>query len=142
MLLAMPAADHLLNPGLVDEKGYERALASLPDQTDDHRADITRAIAFYLDDADWRSKLTKALSNYVGQGKINYVPDLLDLMIEGGRPELAAIMERVDEYLQRNMLLLATEEIHRHRARAGLPARASPPCRRARPRGAHAGGCC
>lgn len=124
MLLAMQAADHLLNPGLVDEKGYERALASLPDQTDDHLADITRAIAFYLDDADWRSKLTKALSNYVGQGKINYVPDLLDLMIEGGRPELAAIMERVDEYLQRNMLLLATEEIHHaiERAPDYLPA--------------------
>lgn len=124
MLLAMQAADRLLNPGLVDEKGYERALDSLPEKTDDHLADITRAVAFYLDDADWRAKLTKALSNYVGQGKINYVPDLLDLMIEGGRPELAAIMERVDEYLQRNMLHLATEEIHHaiERAPDYLPA--------------------
>src|SRR5690606_23610640 len=57
-------------------------------------------------------KLGKALSNYAEQGKISYVPDLLELMTEGGRPELAAIMERVDGYMQRNLIRMATEELH------------------------------
>ncbi len=112
LLRALRAADRQTNPAEVDEGGYERMLANLPDQSAEHLAELSRALRVYLDAPDWQRKLQRALSDYAGRGKVSYVPDLIELMIEGGRPELAAIMERVSAYLQRNMIYLATEEAH------------------------------
>lgn len=112
LLRALRAADRQTNPAQVDEGGYERMLTSLPNQSAEHLAELSRALRVYLDAPDWQRKLQRALSDYAGRGKVSYVPDLIELMIEGGRPELAAIMERVSAYLQRNMIYLATEEVH------------------------------
>lgn len=112
LLVALRAADRRLNPGPVDEEGYQQAIANLPAQNPGYMTDVAKAITYYIDDAGWRPRLLKALSNYAEQGKISYVPDLLELMIEGGQPELAAMMERVDGYLQHNQLHMATEELH------------------------------
>ena len=112
LLLALRTADREINPGTVDEASYEQLLTSLSADTEDRLAEVARAVILYLGDDRWRAKLGKALSNYAEQGKISYVPDLLELMTEGGRPELAAIMERVDGYMQRNLIRMATEELH------------------------------
>lgn len=112
LVMALRTADRELNTGPVDEDGYEYTLTHLSSRPEDAVADLAKTISVYLNEDEWRAKLLKALTNYREQGKINYVPDLLELMIEGGRPELAAIMDRVDTYIQRNMLHMAIEEIY------------------------------
>jgi tetratricopeptide (TPR) repeat protein len=42
----------------------------------------------------------------------------MELLIEGGRPEIAEIMERIDDLLMRNMLRLAMDEVHHAIARS------------------------
>ncbi len=95
-----------------DESGYERALASLPEQPPEHLSDLARSLAYYLDDPSWRAKLQQTLASYAAQGKTSYVQDLLEMIVEGGRPEIAEIMRRIDLYLERGMIDLASDEAH------------------------------
>ncbi len=118
LLRALRTADQQLNPAQSDLEGYDRLLAGLADQPAEHLAELAQALLVYLEDTYWLTKLQAALGNYAEQGKSNYVLDLIELMIEGGRPEMAAIMERVGIYLQRDMIPLAKEEAHYAIARA------------------------
>jgi tetratricopeptide (TPR) repeat protein len=112
LLLALKSADSQLNEQPIDENGYARLLSAIKTQSGDQLKEIVQALAFWLDDAGWREKIHDALSNYAAQGKVSYVPDLIELVIEGGKPELSVLMQEVDRYLQQNMLHLATEEAH------------------------------
>lgn len=112
LLEALHTADNQLNQGLVDEGGYERNMDSLTEKTTEQLEELAKSLAFYLDVPDWDEKLSSMLSNYAEQGKISYVPDLIELIIEGGRPELSTIMQRIEELLSKNMIRMATEEAH------------------------------
>lgn len=95
-----------------DEKGYERMLTGLPDQPAERLGNIARSLAYYLDDPQWRIKLQKTLAGYAGQGRSSYVYDLIELIVEGGRPEIAECMQRIEHYLARNMIDMASLEAH------------------------------
>jgi tetratricopeptide (TPR) repeat protein len=112
LIKALQIADESLNPQDTDSGGYERMLGNLGGQPDDHLIELCKALSIYLEDENWRAKLTDTLSGYAAQGKTSYLPDLMELILEGGRPEIAEIMQRIDRYLLHNKLLLATEEIH------------------------------
>jgi tetratricopeptide (TPR) repeat protein len=111
LIEALARADGLLNEH-IDLGGYERLKANLPDQPIEYQNDLCRALIPYLDDVKWREKLRNTLTGYAAQGKSSYVPDLAELVIEGGRPEMAASMERVDMCLSRNMIRMALEEAY------------------------------
>lgn len=111
LLRALQLADRQVSE-TGDEDGYERALASLPEQPDEHLGDLARSLAYYLDDPQWRTKLRQTLAGYADEGKTNYVQDLLELIGEGGRPEIAEIMRRIDFYLERGMMNMASDEAH------------------------------
>ena len=112
LIKALQLADESLNPQSTDTGGYERMLSNLDGQPDDHLSDLCKALSIYLEDENWRAKLTESLSGYAAQGKTSYLPDLLEIILEGGKPEIAEIMQRIDHYLLQHQLLLATEEIH------------------------------
>ena len=107
---ALRAADKTLNPGEVDEGGYERTLSGMEAQPSEYQKELARLLSRYLDSNEWDEKLKGALENYQAKGKLSYVQDLMELLVEGGKPELAEIMQRSDEYLQRNILYLASDE--------------------------------
>ncbi|MBN1428251.1 MAG: tetratricopeptide repeat protein [Anaerolineae bacterium] len=111
LIEALLRADTLLNDQ-VDQGGYERLKGSLADQSVEYLNDLCRALLPYLDDVKWREKLTNTLTGYAAQGKASYVPDLIELVLEGGRPEMAASMERIDIYMSRTSTRLAQEEIY------------------------------
>jgi len=111
LIQALQAADHVLNTQY-DSGGYERLLAGLPGQNQDQLTDMAKALSLCLEDENWRTRLGGAFTGYVAQGKRNYVPDLIELLIEGGKPEIAEIMERVDMFMARNILWLAMDEAH------------------------------
>jgi len=96
----------------VDQGGYERLKASLEEQSVEYLNDLCRALLPYLDDVKWREKLSNTFTGYAVQGKSSYVPDLIELVLEGGRPEMAASMERVDLYLSRTSTRMALEEAY------------------------------
>lgn len=108
---ALARADGLLNEH-IDLGGYERMKANLPDQPIEYLNDLCHALLPYLDDIKWREKLRNTLTGYAAQGKSSYVPDLVELVLEGGRPEMAASMERVDLCLSRNLIRMALEEAY------------------------------
>lgn len=108
---ALARADGQLNEH-IDLGGYERLKANLPDQPIEYLNDLCRALLPYLDDIKWREKLRNTLTGYAAQGKSSYVPDLVELVLEGGRPEMAASMERVDVCLSRNLVRMALEEAY------------------------------
>ncbi|MBN1121642.1 MAG: tetratricopeptide repeat protein [Anaerolineae bacterium] len=112
LLLALKGADVQLNEQAVDENGYERLLSAVKNQSGEQLKELVQALSFWLDDSNWREKIHDALSNYAAQNKVSYVPDLIELVIEGGKPELSLLLQEVDRYLQQNMLHLATEEAH------------------------------
>jgi len=112
LLLALKSADGQLNEQAVDENGYARLLSAIKTQSGEQLKELVQALSFWLDDASWREKIHDALSNYATQNKVSYVSDLVELVIEGGKPELSMLMQEVDRYLQQNMLHLATEEAH------------------------------
>ena len=111
LIEAIRQADRLLSDQ-VDEGGYERLLDGITLQSAEQLADDIRAKVAYLSDRDWRSKLARTLNGFIAQGKDNYVPDLMELIIEGGRPEIASVMQTIDSYLMRNMLHMALDETH------------------------------
>jgi tetratricopeptide (TPR) repeat protein len=108
---ALSRADALLNDQ-IDRGGYERLKASLADQSVEYLNDLCHALLPYLDDPKWREKLHNTLASYAAQGKSSYVPDLIELVLEGGRPEMAASMERIDLCLSRNLIRMALEEAY------------------------------
>src|SRR5574341_921121 len=109
MVTALREADLRVN-GSVDEEGYERVRAGLTEQPLEYLTDLSRGINKYLDDPRWETKLRSTRQGYEAQGKTSYVRDLVELVMEGGRPELAQIMERVDFYMERSLLKLAMDE--------------------------------
>ncbi len=111
LVLALRDADLMLNQQ-PDKAGYDRVLSGLGGQPRDHLTEIVKSLAFALNDPNWRSKMSNALAGYAAQGKTSYVSDLMELLIEGGRPEIAEVMERVEMFLERNVLRLAMEEAH------------------------------
>ncbi len=111
LVRALQAADRAVNLHF-DAGGYERLLGSLSEQSRDHLAEMCRALVLALNDQNWRKRLTDALSGYAAQGNESYVSDLMELLIEGGRPEIAQIMERVEMFMTRNLLRLAMDEAH------------------------------
>lgn len=112
LLKALREADRQLNPGQTDEPAYAREIATLPQTSLDHQGAVARALAAYLSDPAWQQKLGSALQHYAEQNRSEYLPALLELMIEGGTPEVGFIMERVEDYLQRDLIRPATEEIY------------------------------
>jgi tetratricopeptide (TPR) repeat protein len=108
---ALRQADYQFN-NQPDEGGYDRLLASLSEQPDDHLSELCGALTIYLDDLNWRAKLQDTLSGYIAQDKSSYVSDLVELIIEGGRPEIAEVMQSIDVFLTRGMLRMAMEEVH------------------------------
>lgn len=112
LLQALLEADRQLNPGQTDEQSYAQELATLPQTSLEHQGEVAKALAIYLGDPGWQKKLSSALCHYDKQGRSEYLPALLELMIEGGTPEVGFIMERVEEYLQRDLIRPATEEIY------------------------------
>jgi tetratricopeptide (TPR) repeat protein len=111
LLMSLQGADQELNTQY-DASGYERMLAGFQTQGRDQLSEISKALALTLNDANWRTKLSGSFAGYVAQGKDNYVPDLIELLVEGGRPEIAEAMERVEMFLHRSLLRLAMEEAH------------------------------
>jgi tetratricopeptide (TPR) repeat protein len=111
LLNALYLADHELNTQ-VDEVGYQRVLSSLSDKPTEDQREIADGILRYLDDPNWRKKLTDTFGGYAAQGIGSYINDLMELIVEGGRPVLAEIMQRIDYYMERNMLELASQEAH------------------------------
>ncbi len=109
LIQSLQLADTLINDR-VDTGGYVRLLSSLDEQPIEYLSDLCKAVAMYLDDVRWKDKLHDTLGGYAAQGKNNYVTDLIELVIEGGRPEVAAVMERIDLYLARSMIRMAQEE--------------------------------
>lgn len=111
LITALQMADREVNPHH-DEAGYMRLVGALDTQGRDYLMEISRSLAAVLNDRNWREKLGSSFAGYAAQGNANYVPDLIELMIEGGRPEIAQAMERVETYLSRNLLRMAIEEIY------------------------------
>lgn len=109
LIQALQLADTSINDR-VDTGGYVRLLSSLNEQPVEYLSDLSKALAMYLDDSRWKDKLHDTLGGYAAQGKNSYVTDLIELVIEGGRPEVATVMERIDLYLARNMIRMAQEE--------------------------------
>jgi len=109
LMVSLQLADTTINDR-VDTGGYVRVISGFADQPDEYLSDVCKALSFYLDDWKWKEKLRDTLAGYAAQGKSSYVSDLLELVMEGGRPEIAAIMERVDMYVARNMTRMALEE--------------------------------
>ncbi len=112
LLQALRMVDELVNTGQVDVRGYERALSGLTEQPVEYLNELVKALTFYLQDAKWREKLHTSVTSYTAQGKVSYVQDLLELIIEGGRPEIADVMQRINMYMERNQLAMAIEEVH------------------------------
>ncbi|MBN1311329.1 MAG: tetratricopeptide repeat protein [Anaerolineae bacterium] len=108
---ALYRADVALNDQ-VDQGGYERLKSNLEEQSVEHLNDLCHALLPYLDDVKWREKLSNTFTGYAVQGKSSYVPDLIELVLEGGRPEMAAGMERIDLYMARNSTRMALEEAY------------------------------
>jgi tetratricopeptide (TPR) repeat protein len=111
LIQSLQLADTSINDR-VDTGGYVRLLSSLNEQPVEHLSDLCKALALYLDDPRWKDKLKDTLAGYAAQGRSSYVPDLIELVLEGGRPEVATVMERIDIYLARNMIHMALEEAH------------------------------
>lgn len=111
LIEALRLADERLNTQ-TDQQGYERLIERLKEQTDEQVGELCQALIFYLNDPNWRTKLQNTLTGYAMRGKTAYVRDLVDLIIEGGRPEVAEIMQRIDQYLARGMPRMAMEEAH------------------------------
>jgi tetratricopeptide (TPR) repeat protein len=111
-LRALQAADMQVNEEGADAVGYERMIANLVNQPEADLPEIARAVARYLDDEDWQDKLREVLASYTARDRASYVPDLVELLMEGGRPELHRMMERINTYLQQERLHLAIEEVH------------------------------
>lgn len=111
LVTALHSADQMLN-SQVDTGGYERLLSSLEGLGSDQLTEISKALANILNDTLWRQKLSGTFAGYAAQGKDTYVPDLIELLVEGGRPEIAEAMERIQMFVTRNMLRLAMEEAH------------------------------
>jgi tetratricopeptide (TPR) repeat protein len=106
---ALREADRQANERL-DDAGYDRLKASLSEQPLDQLTELSKGVAAYLDDPNWQAKLRDTWAGYDAQGKTSYVSDLVELVMEGGRPEMAEIMERVDLYIARDMLRMAMNE--------------------------------
>lgn len=111
-VFALRDIDRQLNGGQTDQAGYDRLLGGLANRSGDELRDIARAITTYMDDPNWRKKFLAAFAGYAEQGKDSYVSDLMELIIEGGRPVLAEIMNRVQHYIDGEKLDLAHHEIH------------------------------
>ncbi len=109
LMASLQLADTAIND-TVDTGGYVRMLSTFSEQPDEYLSDMCKALSIYLDDAKWKDKLRDTLAGYAAQGKSNYVSDLIELVMEGGRPEMASIMERVDMYVARRMTRMALEE--------------------------------
>jgi tetratricopeptide (TPR) repeat protein len=108
---ALRQADMQLN-NQPDQSGYERLHASVAEQPEDQLVELCGALTLYLDDANWRARLQDTLSGYLAQDKTSYVSDLVELIIEGGRPEIAEVMQSIDMFLARGMLRMAMEDVH------------------------------
>jgi tetratricopeptide (TPR) repeat protein len=111
MVTALQRADAMMTDH-VDHAGFERLMVGLDDLPEDYHKDFSQALSVYLEDPHWRRKLRDTLNGFAAQGKTSYVADLVELVMEGGRPEMAALMERIDLYLSRDMTRLALEEIY------------------------------
>lgn len=111
LVTTLQMADREVNPQY-DEAGYMRLVGGLDAQGRDYLMEISKSLVAVLNDRNWREKLGSSFAGYAAQGNTNYVPDLIELMIEGGRPEIAQAMERAGTYLNRNMLRMAMEEIY------------------------------
>ncbi len=111
LIRALRAADEGMNP-LVDEGGYDRVLSSLTEQPEERLTELAKSLTFYLNTPDWRKKLHDTLEGYERRSKTSYVQDLTELILEGGRPEVAEIMQRVDMYFERDQIGLAVEEAY------------------------------
>ncbi|NDJ36531.1 MAG: tetratricopeptide repeat protein [Chloroflexi bacterium] len=111
LLHALYLADRTVN-SQVDEAGYQRLLASLSERQPDQLEDISQGLIVFLNDSLWRKKLEDALGGYAAQGKSSYVTNLIELIVEGGRPVLAEIMQRVDHYVENDMIEMASQEAH------------------------------
>jgi len=109
LMSSLQLADTTINDR-VDTGGYVRVISGFAEQPDDYLRDVCKALSIYLDEAKWKDKIRDTLAGYAAQGKSNYVSDLLELVMEGGRPEIASIMERVDMFVARNMTRMALEE--------------------------------
>ncbi len=112
LVQALQWADQQLNVGQIDAGGYERILAGLSGQDEKQLTELSKGLSIYLDDTDWQPKLRDTLAGYAQQGKSSYVPDLVELAIEGGRPEMTQLMESIDNYMARNALRMAMEDTH------------------------------
>jgi tetratricopeptide (TPR) repeat protein len=111
-LRALQAADMQVNEEGADAVGYERMIANLVNQPEADLPEIARAVARYLDDDNWQEKLREVLASYAARDRGSYVPDLVELLMEGGRPELHRLIERINTFLQQERLHLAIEEVH------------------------------
>jgi tetratricopeptide (TPR) repeat protein len=111
MVTALQRADAMMTEN-VDTAGYDRLMSGLDEQPEDYHKDFSQALSVYLEDPHWRRKLRDTLNGFEAQGKTSYVVDLVELVMEGGRPEMAELMERIDLYLSRDMTRLALEEIY------------------------------
>lgn len=96
--------------GDIDEAGYDRLRASISAQPAEQLAELSKGIALYLDDINWLSKLRETRARYLTQNKTSYVSDLIELVREGGRPEMAEVMQRIDSYIDKGALRLAMDE--------------------------------
>jgi len=109
---ALQGADQTLNQAQVDLGGYQRLREGIAAQPPEQQLELARALSFFLGEPSWRTRLQDTLDGYASRDKISYVTDLIEMIIEGGRPEIAEIMQRVDTYIMRNNFMMAKEETH------------------------------
>lgn len=111
LIQALQSADVLLTEN-VDQTGYEELLAVYKKEPRDKQAAAAQAILHFLDAPGWRKGFSEALSRFAERGRAEYVVDLMEVIEEEGEPEVADIMQRIDDYLSRKMLGIAMDEAH------------------------------
>jgi len=105
-------ADRRTNPSQVDEMGYDRLIQKTLEKPKEQVMEQAEAIETFLDQPNWNGRIMRTLSGFVVQGKSAYVSSLMELLVEGGRPAVAEVMQRINYYIEQNALMLALEEAH------------------------------
>jgi tetratricopeptide (TPR) repeat protein len=111
LVQALRAADALLSEH-VDSAGYEALLEALQREPGERQEANAQAIVHFLDVPGWRRQFGEALQRFAERGRPDYVPDLMEVINEQGQPEVAEIMQNVNEYLSRGMYGSAMDEAH------------------------------
>lgn len=111
LVQALQAADGILTEH-VDRAGYEALLETLQSEPGDKQTASAVAILHFLDIPGWRKQFGEVLKRFAERGRSEYVLDLMEVIDEQGQPEVAEVMQRVDEFISQRMYGIAMDEAH------------------------------